>query len=66
MFDPPTASVDGNQVGYDPRWAMFVALGLSVLLIVAGVRGRRMHHAGEGEAQAADADAAPTVSQRGR
>ncbi|MEX0993401.1 MAG: hypothetical protein WDZ37_05325 [Solirubrobacterales bacterium] len=57
VFDPPSLFIDGAETGYDPRWGIFLALGFAVLLIVAGVRGRRRYHAGESEAIAADEDA---------
>jgi hypothetical protein len=60
-LEPPTRSVRGHALDYDARWGMLLCLGFAVLLVVAGIRGRRRYHRGEPEAVAADADAQPTV-----
>ncbi len=58
LFNPPLV-VSQSDIGYDPHWGVFVTLGFAVLLLVAGVRGRRKYHTGESEATAADEDAIP-------
>jgi hypothetical protein len=49
--------IGDHSLDYDVRWGFLVALACAVLLTVAGVRGRRRYHRGQGEAIAADVDA---------
>jgi hypothetical protein len=57
IADPPTRVLPGRTLDYDLRWGFLVAFASGVLLAVAGVRGRRRYHHGQGEAVAADVDA---------
>ena len=57
IADPPTRMLPDGAHDYDLRWGFLVALSGAVLLAVAGVRGRRRYHHGQGEAVAADVDA---------
>jgi len=57
IADPPTRVLPDRTLDYDLRWGFLVALASGVLLVVAGVRGRRRYHHGQGEALAADVDA---------
>ena len=57
ILDPPARVVADRTLDYDLRFGFLVALASGVLLTVAGVRGRRRFHHGQGEAQAADVDA---------
>ena len=57
ILDPPTRVIGDRSLDYDLRWGFLVALASAVMLTVAGVRGRRRYHHGQGEAIAADVDA---------
>jgi hypothetical protein len=57
IVDPPTRVIADRALDYDLRWGFLVALASAVTLTVAGVRGRRRYHRGQGEAVAADVDA---------
>jgi hypothetical protein len=60
-LDPPTRTISGHALDYDLRWGILLCLASSVLLAIAGFRGRRRHHRGQPESVAADADAQPTL-----
>ena len=57
ILDPPARVIGDHSLDYDLRWGFLVALTSAVLLTVAGLRGRRRYHHGQGEAIAADVDA---------
>jgi hypothetical protein len=61
IADPPSR----GGMDYSLRWGFVVALLSGLLLAYAGVRGRRLHHRGQHEAEAADQDATEATLRMG-
>jgi hypothetical protein len=61
VLDPPTRAVGDQVLDYHRRWGFVLCLASSLVLALAGLRGRRRYHRGEPESVAADADAEPTL-----
>ena len=61
MLDPPTRTLTGMTREYGVRFGVVLALLASLLLGAAGARMRHKQHPGRPEAEAADADATPTL-----
>ena len=61
IADPPSR----GGMDYGLRWGFLVALLSGVALTYAGVRGRRLHHRGQDEAEAADQDATQATLRMG-